>query len=232
MRADEVAGENVYIIIPIYNEAEIVEGVIKEVLESYKKVVCVDDGSTDGSAEAIKKLGVILIQHPFNLGQGAAIQTGLEYALDDPEAKYFVTFDSDGQHAVADSLKLLKTLKSENLDIALGSRFIGSSLGLPLSKKILLKMAIKFSNFTTGLKLTDTHNGLRAFNRSFAQQLNMRNPDFTHASEIIEKIGGGKFKYKEVPVTLKYTQYSRAKGQSLSNVVNTGFDVLIGKLFK
>lgn len=100
------------------------------------------------------------------------------------------------------------------------------------SKRIILKMAIKFSNMTSGLKLTDTHNGLRVFNRTVAESMQITVPDMAHASEILEIIADKKYRYIEIPVTIEYTEYSQSKGQSIINAINIGFDTLLRKVSK
>jgi glycosyltransferase involved in cell wall biosynthesis len=224
--------KNVYFIIPLYNEEEVIRKVIGKVLKQYPNVVCVNDGSSDSSANEVQKTSAVLVNHPINLGQGAAIQTGIEYALQDPKAEYFVTFDADGQHRLEDVKNMLNVIHDEQVDIVLGSRFLGKVENINSTKKFILKLAVRFSNKTSGITLTDTHNGLRVFNRYVAENLNITMSDFSHASEIIERIAEKEFKYKEVPVTIKYTDYSRSKGQSMYNAVNIGFDVLLRKLYR
>jgi glycosyltransferase involved in cell wall biosynthesis len=217
------------IIIPVYNEGAVIGEVLGVVLAKFKYVVCVNDGSADDSASEIEQTGALLVNHPFNMGQGAALQTGIEFAARLP-VDYFVTFDSDGQHRIEDATSMLKELKLGKQDIILGSRFLGGTIGMKKTKKVLLKAAIKFSNLTTGLKLTDTHNGLRAFNRHVAETINITMPDMTHASEILDTIKKQQYRYKEVPVVIKYTEYSRSKGQGLVNAINIGFDMLLRKV--
>lgn len=220
------------IIIPVYNEGQVVRSVVEKVLGEYSFVVCINDGSKDNSSEEILKTKAHLINHPINLGQGAAIQTGLEYALQFPKIEYFVTFDSDGQHSLKDVDNMLKIIQKDKIDIVLGSRFLGSVENISSVKKIILKLAVRFSNKTSGVELTDTHNGLRVFNRHVASKLNITMNDFAHASEIIDRIAEEGFSYKEVPVTISYTEYSRSKGQSMSNAVNIGLDVILRKIQK
>lgn len=220
------------VIIPVYNEQGQIGTVLKGLVKSYPLVICVDDGSTDDSATEIVKYGGVLVQHPINLGQGAALQTGIEYALKLIKVKYFVTFDADGQHQVSDIAKMRTLLIKKHADIVLGSRFLGEVVSLPRRKKIVLKAGVKFTNIMTGLKVTDTHNGLRVFNRRVAKSLNLEMYDFSHASEILDKISKYKYKYVEAPVTIKYTDYSKRKGQSTSNAVNIGLDVIINRFSK
>ena len=224
--------DDTYVIIPVYNEAARIGEVVQELKRSFRHIVCVDDGSADGSAAEIIKAGAILVQHPINLGQGAALQTGIDHALQDSRAQYFVTFDADGQHRVEDALAMLRHLREHDVDIVLGSRFLGAAKNISPLKKLVLKAAIVFSNRTSGLKLSDAHNGLRVFNRTVAEQLCITMPDMAHASEIIHRIAEHRFRYAELPVTIVYTDYSRAKGQSVLNAVNISFDLLLQRIAK
>lgn len=220
------------VIIPAYNEGKVIAGVLASVLEKFPFVVCIDDGSKDDTSFWAGKTSSKLVVHPINLGQGAALQTGIEYALLNSNMKYFVTFDADGQHSLEDVDNMLSELKKDEVDIILGSRFLGKVENISTLKKVILKLAIVFSNNTTGVKLTDTHNGLRVFNRKVASRLNIQMADFSHASEIIERIAEEKFRYKEMPVTITYTDYSRSKGQSMINAINIGFDLMLNRLIK
>lgn len=222
---------DVAIIIPVYNEEQVIGNVVRSVLSKFKHVVCVNDGSKDDSASRIKDAGAYLVEHPINMGQGAALQTGIEFARQLP-VDYFVTFDADGQHRLEDAIAMVNELRKKRNDIILGSRFLGSTVGMKKSKALILKLAVRFSNFTSGIKLTDTHNGLRAFNRRVAETIQITMPDMAHASEILEIISQQGYKYKEMPVTIEYSDYSRAKGQTLINAINIGFDALLRRITK
>jgi glycosyltransferase involved in cell wall biosynthesis len=206
-----------YVIIPVFNEESVVREVIEQLQTYFSNIICVDDGSTDGSVAAIAETGVVLLRHRTNQGQGAALRSGIQYALKETDAKYFVTFDADGQHRPIDALAMVKNLQHSSKDIVLGSRFLGKAEDMPWAKRAILKLAIVFTNKTTGVKLTDTHNGLRAFNRRFAENLRLRCKGMAHASEFIYRIAEGNFKYGELPVTISYTKYSKSKGQSILN---------------
>ena len=220
------------IIIPVYNEGQVIQSVVQSVLKHFKYVVCVNDGSTDNTQQEIEKTAAILVNHPINMGQGAALQTGIEYARGLANADYFVTFDADGQHRIEDVNRMLAKLRQNKYDIILGSRFLGKTSNMKKSKALILKLAIQFSNATSGIKLTDTHNGLRVFNRHVAETMHITMPDMAHASEILEIMAARKYRYTEVPVTIDYTEYSLSKGQTLVNAVNIGFDVMLRKLTK
>lgn len=224
--------QDAFLIVPLYNEAAVVEDVLKNMKTKFANIVCVDDGSKDDSAAIATRCGVMVVRHPINMGQGAAIQTGIEYALQYDDAKYFVTIDSDGQHSIEEAQEMLNYLKKNNLDIVLGSRFKGQAKNISLTKKIFLWTAAKFTRLTTRVNISDAHNGLRVFNRNFAENLNIQLHDFSHASEIIHRIGEGNYKYSEYPVTITYTDYSKAKGQPMLNSVNILFDLLFNRLSK
>lgn len=225
-----VMKQNVLIAIPAYNEGEQIVSTIESITKRYPNIIVIDDGSVDNTVSMVEGAGVECVRHPINLGQGAAIQTGIEYGLSRLDIEYFVTFDADGQHRIEDVEKMLDHLKKNKLDIVLGSRFLGKAENISLQKKLLLKLAVKFSNLTSGVRLTDTHNGLRVFNRHAAEQMNLQMSDFSHASEIINRIREKNLKYDEYPVTIVYTDYSRRKGQSMINAINVGFDAIFHKV--
>ncbi len=212
--------KDTYVIVPVYNEEPVIKDVINNLSTYFPNIICVDDGSTDNSAVEISETNATLLKHSTNRGQGAALRTGIQHALNDPEAQYFITFDADGQHHTMDALMLVETLRHSGKDIILGSRFLGEAENISWIKKVLLKAAVIFTNKTTGVKLTDAHNGLRSFNRRFAENLRLRSSGMAHASEFIYRIAEGKFSYDELPVTITYTKYSKSKGQSIFNAFN------------
>ncbi|WOP20091.1 glycosyltransferase family 2 protein [Raineyella sp. LH-20] len=222
---------DVAFIIPVYNEETVVRGVVENVLRDYTHVVCVNDCSRDRSADEIGATGAYLVNHPINMGQGAALQTGIEFARRLPGVRYFVTYDADGQHRLEDVAAMLEAIEESGDDIILGSRFLGAeAVGMTRTKRVVLRLATSFSNILSGLKLTDTHNGLRVFNRKVADEMQITMPDMAHASEILEIIAKRKYRYREVPVTIVYTDYSRGKGQSIVNAINIAFDALLRKV--
>lgn len=204
-----------------------VREVVEHARETFPNIVCVDDGSSDDSVEQARAGGAVVVRHPFNLGQGAALRTGLDYALGDPEAEYFVTFDSDGQHQVEDALAMVERLETGTLDVVVGSRFLDDRTKPGALKRVVLKAAVVFENLSTGVKLTDAHNGLRAFNRVAAQRIRIEQNRMAHASEIVAEIGRHKLRYAEMPVHVVYTDYSRSKGQSIWNSVNILSDLYL-----
>ena len=219
--------ERTWLIVPLYNESAVVRAVVEQARLIFPNIVCVDDGSRDRSAVEAEAGGAAVVRHPINLGQGASIQTGLEYALQDATAEYFVTFDSDGQHQVSDALAMVERLASEPLDIVVGSRFLDGRTKPGFAKKIILKLAVFFERVSTGVRLTDAHNGLRALNRHAATSIEINQNRMAHASEIVAEIGIKKLRYAEQPVHVIYTDYSRSKGQSIWNSVNILSDLFL-----
>lgn len=212
--------ERTWLVVPVYNEAEVVGKVIRDAITVFPNIVCVDDGSSDSSAHEARSAGAVVVQHPINLGQGAALQTGLEFALAQPAADYFVTFDSDGQHRVEDALAMVERLDAEPLDVLIGSRFLDRRTTVSLLKRVVLKLAVVFERLSTGMRLTDAHNGLRAFNRQAASAIQIEQNRMAHASEIPAQIARHRLRYAEHPVHVVYTEYSKAKGQSVWNSIN------------
>lgn len=220
----------VYITIPLYNDSKMILNVIKSLKEEgYNNIVVVDDGSKDNGYNVVKQnTDVIVTKHIVNRGQGAALQTGMEIAIE-KGAKYIVHFDSDGQHDVKDLDRMLETLIEGKYDIVLGSRFLQKN-DIPLKKRIILKLGIFFTYLLSQIWLTDVHNGLRVMTADTAKKLNLQHDRMEHASEILDKIKVLNLKYTEVPVTIHYTDYSQAKGQSISNSINIAFKLISSKL--
>ncbi|MEO8219365.1 MAG: glycosyltransferase family 2 protein [Specibacter sp.] len=213
----------------MYNEASVVGDVIRGLLPTFPNVVCVDDGSTDGSQAIARQAGAVVVQHPVNLGQGAALQTGLEYALQDSETAVIVTFDADGQHRVVDAQSMAERILSGEADVVLGSRFLDKRTQISPLKRVVLKVAAVQSRLSTGMALTDAHNGLRAFSADTAGKIRLEQNRMAHASELVHQLSVIKPRWVEHPVEIIYTDYSRSKGQSLLNSVNILADLFLGK---
>lgn len=217
--------EDVWLVVPLYNEAAVIADVVGEARSVFPKIVCVDDGSLDASAERAEQAGAAVVRHPVNLGQGAALQTGFDYALGDPSMRYVVTYDADGQHQIHDVEVMLERVRQGDVRVVFGSRFLDERTEAGTMKRLVLRAAIAYTNLTTGTRLTDAHNGLRVLQRDVVERLDITQNRMAHASEIVSQIGamrfdGEKVAYAEEPVHILYTDYSKAKGQSLWNAVN------------
>ncbi len=226
-----VSRREIHVIIPAFNEAAVIARVVSEVARAGYRVVVVDDGSRDATADVARAGGATVIGHPFNLGQGAALQTGIDYALTHGAA-LVVSFDADGQHRVADISRLTEALAEERADFALGSRFLGQAPNLPTLRRLALIAATRFTRLTTGLQLTDAHNGLRAMTRRGAAAIRLRQNRMAHASELLSQIADSGLRYVERPVTIEYTAYSLAKGQKLRDAVLILLDLFARRLYR
>ncbi len=210
----------------MYNEGTVIGSVVSELRESIPHIVCVDDGSSDDSVAHARAAGATVVVHPINLGQGASLQTGFTFALADPEMTEVVTFDADGQHQVADALGMIEKLHADGLEVVIGSRFLDDRTKLGWAKKVVLRTAAAFTRMTTGLALTDAHNGLRVIDRRLLETIHLTQNRMAHASELVDQIAASKAPWAEYPTHIVYTDYSKAKGQSLLNSINILFEIL------
>ena len=222
---------DIFIIIPSYNETTILHTVVKGLVSKGFSVIVVDDGSTIKQSNYLKNLSVYYIRHKLNLGQGAALQTGMQFALQ-RGAQYIVHFDADGQHLPDDVTTLLLPLLNDKADIVFGSRFLQPSSALPLKRKRLLKAARYINYLFTGILLSDAHNGLRALTAKAAETIVLSENRMAHASEILFLVKKNRLRFTEVPVHITYTDYSQSKGQSAWNSIRIFFDLLLHKLFE
>ncbi len=220
---------DVWVVLPAYNEGRVIGSVIAPILREGYHVVVVDDASTDRTYQEACAARAHVCRHLINLGQGAALQTGIAYALA-KGAAYVVTFDADGQHLASDIPALLQCLVGQGCDVALGTRFAPGSRAedMPALRKWVLKLATLYLRLSVGVRVTDAHNGLRAFTAAAAAQLEIRQNRMAHASEILRQIRTRGLRYAEVPVTIRYTDYSLAKGQKVHNAINILWDSFTG----
>ena len=236
--------KKIAIVIPAYNEATVILETLQSLtcLASSEKysftVIVVDDCSSDETLAKVQNekaflnaYELIVASHPVNLGQGAALQTGLELAIKN-QVDAVVTFDADGQHDPQSIILFIETLFNEKADAVLGSRFLESTdtKHVPFFKQLLLKAAVLFTNATTGLHLTDAHNGFRAFTGEAAKKIHINQNKMAHASELIHIFADNKFVIKEIPVKIIYTEYSMSKGQKMSNSFNILWDLYMSLL--
>ncbi len=222
----------IFIVIAAYNEEKSIHEVVEDLNKNgYNNIVIVDDGSKDDTYAVISRLPVHALKHFMNRGQGAALKTGIDYALRQG-ADYVVTFDADGQHHADEISSMLKALKKHKVDVALGSRFLKKDVKVPAFRKIMLKLGIFVTWIFYGVKLTDSHNGFRVLSRKAARMIDITSDRMEHASQIVEEIKKKKLRYVEVPVTITYTDYSMAKGQSSWNSIKIGFRMIFRKFLK
>tara|TARA_Y100000310_G_C20662350_1_gene805462 strand:+ start:306 stop:983 length:678 start_codon:yes stop_codon:yes gene_type:complete len=219
----------VFVVIPAYNEERRIRKVLKSLAPYNYKVIVVDDGSSDNTISVVEKFkSVLLLVNKKNQGQGASLRKGINRALKEG-ADIIINFDADGQHRASEISKFVKPILRGEVDVVLGSRFLRKN-ELPLSRKILLKGSIFVERFFLGVKLSDAHNGFRAFSRSAARKIKIRENRMAHASEIVKEIGRLGLKYKEIPVNIKYNQDVVNKGSgSYLTAVKVGLRILSWK---
>jgi glycosyltransferase involved in cell wall biosynthesis len=225
----QAVNDDVWVVIAAYNEEPRLGATLQSLLPHHPNVVVVDDGSRDQTRAVALAHGVWMLRHLINCGQGAALQTGIDFALD-RGARIVVTFDADGQHDAADIGALVRPIREGRQDVVLGSRFLGQSVGMPLSRLVILKLAVLFTRVFSGIRLTDTHNGLRALSREAARRLRITQNRMAHASEILDQIRRKGLRFCEVPVTIRYTSGTLAKGQSSWDAVKIVSQLLLDRM--
>lgn len=224
---------SIWVVIPAYNEQRGVRDAVQQVRQYIPNVVVVDDCSRDKTSDEALEGGAHVLRHPINRGQGAALRTGMDYALLQG-ADVIVHFDADGQMQPEQIPTMIKPVVDGNVDIALGSRFLVDVSNIPPLRRMVLKGGIVFTRIISGLDLTDTHNGFRAMNRYAAEKIRIVQDRYSHASEILDEIAKHKLRYVEIPVTVTYSDEAMAaaaeRGQNSFNAVKIAARVIWGKL--
>lgn len=219
------------IVIAAYNEAGAIGAVLDDLNTAAPgaQVLVVDDASQDDTAAVARAHGARVLRHPINRGQGAALQTGMTWALRQ-NMQTIVTFDADGQHSPADLPAMIEPIRADDADIVLGSRFLNGAPDMPALRRLTLRAAIVLTRVLSGLPVTDTHNGFRALSAAAARRINLRQDRMAHASEILDQIARSGLRYVERPVTVRYSDYSMAKGQRNRDAVKILLRVLMDKV--
>ena len=215
-------------VIPAWNEAKNITTVVNRVRPLVSETIVVDDCSLDETAQLARNAGAIVLQHPINRGQGAALQTGNAYALQN-SADIIVHFDGDDQFLAEEIGDLTAPIISGQADIVFGSRFLGKPTNLPAFKRyFILPLARLFNRLFFGIKLSDPQNGFRALSRRAAEIIKIENRAMAHNSEIQFKAFQNKLRVVEVPVTVIYHNF----GQKMSGGLKIAVDLFISKIIK
>jgi glycosyltransferase involved in cell wall biosynthesis len=217
------------VVVPAYNESGPLAAVVRELRPQCATCIVVDDGSGDDTAAVALEAGAVVLRHVVNRGQGAALLTGIRYALRGG-ADVIVTFDADGQHEPADIPALVAPIVSGEADVTLGSRFLGRSENMPRSRRLVLRGGILFTRAFSGIRVTDVHNGLRAWSRRAAGELTITLDGMAHASEILDQIRTRGWRVVEVPTTVRYSEYSLRKGQGAFNAIRIVLQLILQRL--
>jgi glycosyltransferase involved in cell wall biosynthesis len=218
----------IYCVIPAYNEEKTILEVVNSVKKYVDEIIIVDDGSIDKTYELAKTLNVNVLQHIINRGQGAALQTGTEYALRNG-ADIIVHFDADGQFLAEDINEVVEPIKSGKYDVVFGSRFLDRKSQIPWAKRnIIMPLARLVNKVFVGINLTDPQSGFRAYTREVALKIKIKQDGMAHCSEILQKVTRNDFKIKEVPIKVIYNNF----GQRFSGGIKILKELLIGALIR
>ena len=224
-----MSAPRIAVVVAAYNEARQVGPVVAGLLSRCDLCVVVDDGSKDGTGAAALAAGAVVLRHTVNRGQGAALLTGIRYALA-RGAEVIVTFDADGQHAAEDVPVIAAPVLDGRADVALGSRFKGHTEGMPASRRLLLQAGILFTRLFSGIRVSDVHNGVRALSRKAASELTISLDGMAHASEILDQVRERRWRFVEVPTVVRYSDYSLEKGQSAFNSIRIVVELILQRL--
>ncbi|KKQ40266.1 MAG: Glycosyl transferase, family 2 [Candidatus Magasanikbacteria bacterium GW2011_GWA2_37_8] len=216
----------IFVVVPAYNEEKQIGRVVRGLFEhGYGNVVVIDDGSTDNTVSEATLAGAKVLTHTLNRGQGAALQTGNEYALS-AGAEVIVHFDADGQFNPADIAGGMEKITNGGYEVVLGSRFLDGRSQIPWFKKyFILPLARIVNQFLTGVKLTDAHNGFRILSRTAAEKIQITQDGMSHNSEIVSQICAYNLKYTEHPVEVVYHEFGQGIGGGIKNIK----DFILGK---
>ena len=216
------------IILPAYNESNIISSVISDIKkEGFENILVVDDCSTDNTFSICESLDIFIVKHPINRGAGAATATGIEYAKRNG-FNSVVLMDSDGQHSPKDISRLLHNL--DKFDVVIGSRLIGDISSMPIQRKIANRVGSLVTLFFFGKYVTDSQSGFKAFNRSAIEKINITFDRYEFCSEIIGEINLHNLSLKEVPIKVLYSDHSMGKGHG--QTIGNGFRMIMKFLMR
>lgn len=221
----------VIIVLGAYNEAACIGDIVRELREHYPHVVVVDDGSHDETGELAMEAGACVLTHLINRGQGAALQTGLTYALAQG-ADYIVTLDVDAQYDVKDIEPLLLPIAQGKVHATLGSRYSGHTLRLSFVRRAERLADSLVSRLTARARPTDAHNGMRALSRHAAQLIELKKDRAQHASELVDQVVSAGLPYLEVPVQTRLSEYGLSKAQRSSAALRVAFQYIKTRLIR
>lgn len=224
--------KKIFIVIAAYNESKKIQKVILDLKkQGYKNIILVDDGSSDNTYDIAKKNKIFVLKHVINRGQGAALKTGIDFAIQ-KKADILITYDADGQFLASDIKNIIKPILNNEADIVLGSRFLGKAINIPFLKKITLKLGVIVVFLLYGIKVTDSQCGFRALTYESSKKIDITSDRMEHAGEFFSEIVSKKLRYKEIPITVIYNKYSLIKGQSWDRSITLGLKMLFKRLLK
>ncbi len=215
---------NLAIIIPAYNEEKVLKSVLESLpskLKGIEKIftVVTDDGSKDKTYSIAKKYATVALRHKINLGAGSATITGIRYAVRILKPDIVITMDSDGQHDPKNIPTLIEPITASQADIVIGSRML-DTIGMPVIKIFTNKIANLITFIFSGIWTTDSQTGFRSYSKYALSKIHLRTTGYEYCTEVFSEIKRNHLKFVEVPVKVIYSDYSKSKGQSISNSLN------------
>ncbi|MFH1890161.1 MAG: glycosyltransferase family 2 protein [Candidatus Kuenenbacteria bacterium] len=221
----------IFAVLPVYNEnPEKLSQLLEKLKNFVDEVVVVDDGSKTVISNQLtgNKGKIVILRHQINRGQGAALQTGTDYAIREG-ADIIVHLDSDGQHRPEDIPALIRPIQEDKVDFVFGSKFLGQYNKIPWTKKYIIVPIARIINYIfTGLELSDAHNGMRAFSAKVAHEVYIAQDKMAHNTEYSYLVKKNNIKYTEVPVKVIYHEY----GQGIGGGVRILKELVMGKILK
>lgn len=219
------------VIVPAYNEGQVIFGTLKDLKEALRKegafdIVVIDDGSRDNTSEQAKRVGVTVLRHRLNRGLGGALGTGLLYAKREGY-DLAVTFDADGQHDPGDIRKAVEPIETGKADIVIGSRIQSQRGTMPWDRKLIIWASNLVTFILFGVWTSDSQSGFRAFSKKAINAIEIKTERMEVSSEIFSEARRHGLKVREVPIRVIYTPYSRRKGQTNLNALNVLFKLLV-----
>lgn len=216
----------IYIVIPYYNERKHIQGVISDILSKNKHpIVVIDDGSSDGGLDDLVNSKVTLIRHGVNLGKGAAMKTGAEYAFAQG-ADAVIFMDSDGQHRASDLSKFIYVLNERKCDIVFGTRNL--SMGVPVVRYFGNKIASIVVSILFGIYVSDSICGFRAVTKRGYLKTKWNSMGYGVEVEMVARAGKFGLKTFEVPVETIY--HDHVKGVTILDAFGIFVEVVKLKL--
>lgn len=207
-------------LLPSYNEEVAIGSIILRTKKYVDDIIVIDDGSYDKTSEIAKLAGVNLIRHKTNLGKGAALKTGFEASKN---YDIIITIDSDAQHNPDEIPKLIQPILNDEADIVNGSRYInGTDENTPSYRRVGQKVLDTATNVSTGLNLTDSQSGFRAFSKKTLNVFNFDDDGFGVESEMLSDAAEQGFRITEVEIGVRYDVDGSTK-----NPVSHGVKVLV-----
>jgi len=214
---------NTWVIIPAHNEEKEIKEVIKKTKKYVDNIVVVDDGSTDKTYEAAKNANVVVLRHVVNLGKGAALKTGCEYAIK-KGADNLILIDADSQHDPKEIPNFITNLNK--VDIVFGYR--KKSKNMPFILRFGNLFIRETINLLFNIKLNDPLCGYRAFKSRIYKKIRWNASDYSIESEMVTKVGKRNLNYKEIPIQTIYSD--RYKGTTIIDGIKIVLNVLWWRL--